>query len=362
MNDIKMQNILAFSDEEINSCKERGGLLSIELEFTRRCNLRCLYCYSSAGESRDNELTLNEIKDVILQAKALGVRKVILLGGGEPLLYSGVFDIIDFINSQNMQQVLFTNGLLIDRDTAHRLFNMRIPVVIKHNSFKADVQDYLAGITGAYEKIQQGLNNLLEAGYPDSSAALGIQTIVCNQNKEEIPDMWRWARSRGIIPYFEMLTIQGRAKQHEELYLDISEVKRIFDELRDIDEREFGINWKSHPTIAAFSCKRHYYSCLINSTGGVQPCTGVDLEVGNIREKPLAEIIRQSEVIKRLRNIDKNITGHCRDCEYTGECYGCRGNAFQITGSYLASDPTCWYFKYSGRDSEAPEHCSTQHY
>jgi len=358
MNGSNMLNVLGFPDEDIERCKKQGGLLSVELEFTRKCNLRCIYCYSSAGESRDNELTLDEIKDVILQAKDLGARKIILLGGGEPLLYSGVFEIVDFIHSLGISQILFTNGVLIDKQAAERLYGRDVSVVIKHNSFDPGVQDYLAGVRGAYERIHKGLKNLLETGYPDRTVALGIQTIICNQNKQEIPDMWRWARNNGIIPYFEMLTIQGRAKQHDELYLDVEEVKGIFDELRSIDEKEFGINWKSHPTIAAFSCKRHYYSCLINSTGGVQPCTGIDLEVGNIREEPLANIIKNSKVIKHLRNIKENIVGHCRDCEHVGECYGCRGNAYQITGSYLASDPTCWHQGCS-LEKNNRTHCST---
>ena len=41
---------LDFTDEQIQESLLRGGLLSIELEFSRRCNLRCVYCYSEAGD------------------------------------------------------------------------------------------------------------------------------------------------------------------------------------------------------------------------------------------------------------------------------------------------------------------------
>ena len=86
-------------------------MLSIELEFTKKCNLRCLYCYSSAGEPVENELSLDELKSVIYQARELGARKIILLGGGEPLIYSGVRDIVDYINSLGLQQVLLPMAL-----------------------------------------------------------------------------------------------------------------------------------------------------------------------------------------------------------------------------------------------------------
>ncbi|MEW6419138.1 MAG: radical SAM protein [Nitrospirota bacterium] len=333
---------LGFTDEEITECLNKRGLLSIELEFTKKCNLRCLYCYSEAGEPAENELGIEELKSAILQAKELGAKKIILLGGGEPLLFHGLEDIVEFINYIGLQQILFTNGTLLTRKTAMFLYKNKVSVVIKHNSFKPEVQDMLTGVRGSFKNIKQGLSFLMEAGYPDRNVALGIQTVICRQNKDELTAMWVWARENRIIPYFEILTYQGRARKNNFLSVPMLEIQTIFEDLEVIDRERFGIIWHSHPTIAAFSCKRHLYSCLINSQGYIQPCTGVDMYVGNIREKSLSEILRNSEVIRNLRNIYGRIEGYCRTCEYHRECYGCRGNAYQITGNYLASDPTCW--------------------
>ncbi|NUO07188.1 MAG: radical SAM protein [Candidatus Brocadia sp.] len=336
---------LGFADDEIAECLEKKGLLSIELEFTKKCNLRCLYCYSSAGDPFENELNLDELKSVISQAKDLGVKKIILLGGGEPLIYSGVSNVINYIDSLGLQQVLFTNGTLVTKEWARFLFHKKVTVITKSNSLKSEVQDMLAGRKGVFGSIRKGLEFLLDAGYPNGKASLGIQTIICRQNIAELPSMWIWARENRIIPYFEILTYQGRAKENIDLNVPVSEVKSIFERLETIDGERFGILWKSRPTIAAFSCKRHFYSCLINSQGYVQPCPGIDMSVGNIREKPLRDILESSHVITNLRNISEKIEGTCKTCEYRYECYGCRGNAYQITGNYLSSDPTCWRFK-----------------
>ncbi len=335
-------NTLGFSGEEISECLSRKGLLSIELEFTRRCNLRCTYCYSSAGEPLENELTIKELKFVIDQAKDMGARKIILLGGGEPLLYEGLEEIVNYISSIRLKQILFTNGALLNSKSVSFLFRNKVSVVLKRNSFQPDVQDMLAGVEGAFSKINRGLELLIAEGYPDGNASLGIQTVICKQNYEEIPAMWIWARERGIIPYFEILTHQGRARDNADLYVSNSEIRAIFETLERIDRERIGIVWNSHPTIAAFSCKRHLYSCLINSQGYVQPCTGVDIPLGNIRERYLKEILESSPVIRNLKEIYEKIEGQCKTCAYGSECYGCRGNAYQITGNYLASDPTCW--------------------
>jgi MoaA/NifB/PqqE/SkfB family radical SAM enzyme len=333
---------LGFDDKEIGTCLTNKGLLSIELEFTRRCNLRCGYCYSNAGEPADNELGIEEIKSVIEQAKEMGARKVILLGGGEPLMYPGLREVVHYISSAGLQQVLFTNGTLINKETARFLFDNDVYVIIKSNSRKPEVQDMLAGVKDASRGIRRGLDLLMEAGYPSEGAGLGIQSVICRQNIDELPEMWIWARERNIVPYFEILTHQGRAKENTNLSVTVDMLKTVFEQLELIDKERFAILWSSRPTIAAFSCKRHLYSCLINSQGYVQPCTGIDLQVGNIRTKSLRDVLNDSPEIRDLRNIYENIEGRCKTCEHSGECYGCRGNAYQITGDYLASDPTCW--------------------
>ncbi|MBI5026554.1 MAG: radical SAM protein [Nitrospirae bacterium] len=347
---------LGFSDNEIAKCLKKRGLLSIELEFTKKCNLRCLYCYSSAGEPLENELSHDELKSVIFQAKELGAKKAILLGGGEPLLYQRLTDIIGYINSLGLQHALFTNGTLITAEIADYLYKNRACVVIKSNSQNPEIQDLLAGVNGAFKNIKRGLQLLMDAGYPGENHILGIQTVICRQNIDELPSMWIWARERGIIPYFETLTYQGRARKNPDLTVSVSEIKTIFEQLEMIDRERFGILWESRPPVAAFTCKRHLYSCLVNSQGYVQPCTGIDISVGNIRERRLEDILRNSPAISNLRNIYKKIEGVCKTCEYNQGCYGCRGNAYQMTGNYLASDSTCWRCE-KVRDEGSPHIC-----
>ena len=56
---------LEFGEEDVLAAVRRNGLLSIELEMTRLCNLRCLYCYSQAGPALPDEMDLPEMEDVI---------------------------------------------------------------------------------------------------------------------------------------------------------------------------------------------------------------------------------------------------------------------------------------------------------
>lgn len=349
----ELDSELGFSQTEIAECLARRGLLSLELEFTRACNLRCTYCYSSAGEALENELSPDELRTVVEQARDLGARRIVLLGGGEPLLFPFVREIVGHIDALGLSQAVFTNAICLDETLCRFLFEHRVTVAVKQNSLVPAVQDALAGVRGAYAGIQRGLRLLMEAGYPDADHPLCVQSVICRPNRGEVADMWIWAREHGITPYFEALTDQGRAREHPDLALSEAELRQAFHELAEIDRRRFGISWSPRPPIAGFTCRRHLYSCLVNSQGDVQPCTGVDIPVGNVREEPLAAILRGSRVIRELRGIYQRIDPACRTCRFAGTCYGCRGNAYQATGDYLAADPGCWL-----RSTAADETCA----
>lgn len=332
----------SFSRTDIDACRENNGLLTMELELSRECNLHCIYCYADSGDRISNELSYEEILSAIDQGVELGARKIVVLGGGEPLCYPKIFDVLKYLHSKNVEIELFTNGMLITQEAAQTFIRLGVKPVIKMNSLRPDVQDILAGKKGAFASIRNGLKQLMDVGYPTKDLPLGAQTVICRHNLEELPAMWIWLREHGIIPYFEMLTLQGRARRHPDLELSPEELERIFKSLADIDAQRFGNFWEPHPSVAAFCCDRHEYSCTVSVTGDVFPCPGVDIPAGNIRQTPLSDILRTSPLIHDLRNIRTNIKGMCAQCDLKAQCYGCRGMAYQATGDYLAADPLCW--------------------
>lgn len=338
-----------FTQQEIAQSRSVNGILSLELELSRVCNIRCLYCYAASGVPLADELTLDEIKDVIDQAAQLGARKIIVLGGGEPFLYQHLFTVFDYILDKGIEVDVFTNGTVITDEIAQKLYKRNIGVVIKMNSRNSELQDYLAGRPGTFASIEKGMAALRAVGYPDSTHPLGVQTIICQQNYDELPDIWRWARSENVIPYVEMMTMQGRATEHPDLEVPVVRIKEMFETLAKIDADEFDHNWLPHPPLAASQCARHEYSCTVTSNGNVTPCPGVSVVAGNIREHKLSEIIHASKAIQELRNIRSNIKGKCAQCELNTTCYGCRGHAYQVTGDYLAEDPLCW-LKTAGKN------------
>ena len=88
---------LDFTEQQIREAVAADRLLSMEIEFSRVCNFRCSYCYVDEKSDCASELSRAEIKDVILQAKELGARKIIILGG-EPSIYPHLVEMISFLS------------------------------------------------------------------------------------------------------------------------------------------------------------------------------------------------------------------------------------------------------------------------
>lgn len=334
-----------YSWRKINKVRKNNKLLTFGLELSKKCNLKCIYCYADAGKSKPNELTLKETLDSIKQAYKLGAKRIGIIGGGETLLYPDLFKIIDFIKDLGISISVFTNTTLITPEIAKKLFRREVSIIAKCNSLNSETQDFLSGVKGSFNLIQKGIKNLKKAGYPRKDHSVVIETIICKQNLKELPDLWRWIRSQGFIPFFERLTLQGRAKDFiKQIEVTPQKLYKAFKKLLEIDEKEYGYTWPLQPPWISKVCDRHFYNAFMNSEGYIQPCSGIDVYVGNIRHQKLSEILKTSPIIQSLRYIDKNIKGCCSACSFHKEsrCYGCRGTTYQITGDILESDPYCW--------------------
>lgn len=91
----------------------------IHLAITTRCNLACSGCYVPHPDSRP-EWTVAELCATIDQWARMRVFQL-AVGGGEPLLYEGLFRVLTHAREQGIVPNLTTNGTLIDTEVIHRL-------------------------------------------------------------------------------------------------------------------------------------------------------------------------------------------------------------------------------------------------
>ena len=116
-----------------------------------------------------------------------------------------------------------------------------------------------------------------------------------------------------------------------------------------VAERKLGIDAGSEPgkaTDAIGSAPRGLNDgkefVFISHKGEVFPSGFLPLTAGNIREKELAAIYRDSPLFRDLRDTSK-LEGKCGSCEFKEICGGSRARAYALTGNANAEEPCCAY-------------------
>jgi len=219
---------------------------SIELTF--RCNLDCVHCYCNLppGDKKAirGELSSEEIRDIIDQAVAEGCLWLCFTGG-EPLLRPDFLDLYSYAKSRGLFVVLFTNATLITERIADYLAEWP-PRRTEVTLYGATAATYEAvtRVPGSYARCMRGLEMLLERGLK-----VILKTTVTTLNKDEVPEIRRYAESCGVEYRYDPLLLprldgtQGPTK-YRIAPKDVVELDRIDEQrmasLRELCERYWG--------------------------------------------------------------------------------------------------------------------------
>ncbi|MCX6113150.1 MAG: radical SAM protein [Proteobacteria bacterium] len=88
--------------------------IHLQIYPTNKCNANCSFC-SCAGRDKSQELDWGFLKKEIVTFAVLGGKAITLTGGGEPLMYEKISELIEFISSINIKVGLVTNGRLLGK-------------------------------------------------------------------------------------------------------------------------------------------------------------------------------------------------------------------------------------------------------
>ena len=83
----------------------------ISIELTNQCSKHCFFCYNSSHPAGTTSWTLEEIVSFVKDCAASGTQAV-SLGGGEPLEYPYLFDVLHHLKGVLFRSVT-SNGLLL---------------------------------------------------------------------------------------------------------------------------------------------------------------------------------------------------------------------------------------------------------
>ena len=339
---------------------------------TRRCNLRCVHCYSSSQNIRyGNELTPAEAKAMIRDLATFG-SPVILFSGGEPLMHRGLPELARYAVDQGMRAVISTNGTLITRQNAAVFKEIGLSYVgVSLDGMKV-THDHFRGVEGAFDTAMKGIRTCRDLGIK-----VGVRFTINRHNVADVPAIFDLLEKENIPRCcFYHLVYSGRGSKliGEDLSHDQTRalLDLIMDRTKDLFSR--GLE-KEILTVDNHADGPYLYLRLQkenpgraaevlellkmnegNSSGNGIACISWDGEVhadpfwrgisfGNVRKRPFSEIWMDTgnALMAKLKDKKPYVTGRCAQCRWLDICAGnFRARSEAVTGDIWAPDPACY--------------------
>ncbi len=124
---------------------------------TTKCNLHCENCYAQAlHPPSDHELSTEEIRNILSEARELGV-SFFVIAGGEPFLRPELLELTAEFSS--LLFLVFTNGMLIDDKMLKQLKKQKNVVPMVSLEGQAEETDGRRG-EGVYEFVESLIKKL----------------------------------------------------------------------------------------------------------------------------------------------------------------------------------------------------------
>jgi MoaA/NifB/PqqE/SkfB family radical SAM enzyme len=173
---------------------------------TRRCNLRCLHCYSDSGPEQRGGLDSPRLCEALEDAAAEGFT-VAGFSGGEPLLYEPLETMLDHARSCGLITTVTSNGMLL---TERRLDSLagRIDLLAISLDGVPESHNQMRAHPRAFETMAKRLKALRRSGIP-----FGFIFTLTQHNVNELDWVAGFAKEQGAgLLQIHPLEDAGRAR------------------------------------------------------------------------------------------------------------------------------------------------------
>ncbi len=312
---------------------------------TRRCNLKCSFCFYLSSEAKDSgeELALDEIKKISF---AIGRLLWLAFSGGEIFLRNDLVEITrEFYENNKPAIILFpTNGLLTDvikKKIEAILDYCRKSVIVVKLSLDGTeyVHDSIRG-KGSFQKTMQTYNELGRLLGRHPNFELGINTVFCAANQNNMDTLIEFINKLDNVKTHTVSLIRGEVLDEGLKDIDINTyhetLKKMESNLKNRTSSIYrfrGSKLKAAQDILQrrliyetmrqerqlIPCYAGRLNLVLTEIGDVYPCEsfGAQMKIGNVKdhEYNLRKVLKTD----RAQKVVHSIQDKC--CYCTHECY-----------------------------------------
>lgn len=350
-------------------------------ETTSACDLACVHCRASAqSEPSPDELNFEESMRLVREVHEMGT-PILVFTGGDPLKKKRLDDLIRYAKSLGLKtgtipavtHLLTESRIreLKDAGLDQIAFSLDAPNAADHDAFRKT--------SGVFAKTLESVKIANSLGL-----ATQINSLINVHNTRQIDEFIALVESLPIVFWevfflvpvgrgadLSLLSAEKFDEAFEKIYalqkrvrfvIKVTEAmhyrKYVFEKKlleRGIDPRAIDAGQVSLPELlsraegpggsiglAPKGVNSGKGFLFVSSRGEVFPSGFLPLQAGDLRKKDLADIYRNSPLLKELRD-PSLLKGKCGICPYKDFCGGSRSRAYAVTGDYLAEEPCCSY-------------------
>jgi radical SAM protein with 4Fe4S-binding SPASM domain len=330
----------------LKSIAWRAAPIQATLFLTRRCNLRCPFCFYRSQEGdracREEELSLAELKRI---SDSMGSLLWLAFSGGEIFLRRDLSAIAELFYRRNKPAMILlpTNGQLpetIREETEAILKTCPKSTVVVKLSLDGleDVHDSLRGKTGAFRKTLETYQALAPLLKTHDNFELGVNTVFCAANQERMDEVIDYVDRLDAVCTHTVSLIRGEVDDPAMKVIDIEKYRRTIVRLEQrlkengsATYRFRGGRLKAAQDILqrrriyeTYLTQRRRMPCLagkltvvVTEGGDVYPCEAFGQKMGNVREAGynIRRILGSAAGRGILHTIEAS------RCHCTHECY-----------------------------------------
>lgn len=355
-------------------------------EVTRACQLKCVHCRADAQLTADpRQLTHEEGLKLIDQIYEMD-NPMIVFTGGDCMMREDLIELAEYAINKGMRVSMVPSAT--DNVTKEKMREIK-EAGLSRWGFSLDgptpeIHDFFRGTPGSYDLTIEKIKYLNELDMP-----LQINTVISRYNYDHLEEMAKLVGDlKAVMWYIFLLVPTGRGQEKD--CISPAEHEKVFRWLYELSKKapyDIKVTAAQHYRRVVLQQKMrdhlvakgeiHYEDSIttdfaslhdglkrapkgvndgngfifVSHIGDVMPSGLLPIVVGNVRDTPLAEIYRESPVLKELRQPD-HYKGKCGVCEYNKVCGGSRSRAYAVTGDYMESEPYCVYIPLALRNKD----------
>jgi cyclic pyranopterin phosphate synthase len=197
---------------------------NIRVSITQKCDLNCFYCHKEGHDSVTDEMTHDEIPEIIRIASDFGIKRV-KITGGEPLLRHDLPKIIRSIsNIEGIEDIsLVTNARTLSYDLALELrdeglnrININLPSINETTYNKILGVELTPSLDGVKAAVNSGLN------------PVKVNMVLLNGiNSNEVYSMIDFTQKEGaILQLIELEPLKMSDDIHKKYFFPLTNIEK----------------------------------------------------------------------------------------------------------------------------------------